>query len=618
MEQLGAASDRSVVNQAARDLYVNALPGTSPGLASLAVPEEVTHTVRGRSELVADLSAAVEQGGRIVVLHGNGGHGKTTLAVQFAHYTSVEVWWVDASSSTGLVEGLREVALRAGADGRAVKDAWTGASSAPEVLWSALDNRTRPWLLVLDNADDPAALSPGGRGAVGRGWLRTPKSTGTVLVTSRDSRRSAWGDRAVLLPVDVLGVEDAAAMLLELAPAAGDGSGARELAERLGGLPLALRLAGHYLRSTSGAVRLPGAVQPTTFAEYDSALADHPDADDREALSRTWELSLDLLAKRGRPRTRPLMRLLSVFAQAPVPVELLDAAVLASSDRFRGITPQELSVLVEDLRDLGLVEHREDALVLHPLVREANLRQAAGYGALRTDLLVRLVERLSLHDHSMWPLWRKLLPHCAEIDAGESEAVYVNTKTGVFFLGAGLLVEAEALLRRAVDGSVDLLGENREETISLRDVLAIVLWLVGRRDAALIELRTVLAWREQSLGTDHEITRRTRVDLAELASGQVPGASGRTERPERAEAELRELLKSQQVASGEHHIDVLMTVLNLVGVLVSENRLDEAEQELRRTVSSMERAMGRNGPLTTSVRDLLEEITDLRRATPPR
>lgn len=282
-----------MVNQAGRDLYVGVPPAGGPGLATLVVPEEVTHTIRGRADLLARLSSAA---GRVCVLHGNGGHGKTTVAVQFARQASTEVWWVDASSATSLAEGLREVALRAGADERAVKDAWAGAGSAPEVLWAALDARPDPWLLVLDNADDPTVLSPDGRVAAGRGWLRTPKPAGTVLVTSRDGRRSEWGDRALLLPVDVLDVADAAAVLLELAPHAGDEADARDLAERLGRLPPALRLAGHYLRSTGDAVRLPGAVQPRTFAEYDLALADHPDAADREALSRTWELSLDLLA----------------------------------------------------------------------------------------------------------------------------------------------------------------------------------------------------------------------------------------------------------------------------------------------------------------------------------
>ncbi len=409
------AFDRSTVQQAARDLYVNTSPSPSPGLATLVVPEEVTHPIRGRDDLLAELAAAVDLGGQVVVLHGNGGHGKTTVAVQFARQAGVEVWWVDASSATNVTEGLREVALRAGADEQAARNAWSGASSAPEVLWRALDTRTNPWLLILDNADDPQVLAPNGeRVATGRGWLRTPRSTGTVLITSRDGRRLEWGDRT-FITVDVLNAEDAAAVLLDLAPCAGAEADARDLAELLGGLPLALYLAGHYLRSTSQAVRLPGTVQPRTFAEYSQALADGAELGEHKTLAQTWELSLDLLAKRGQPLARPLLRLLSNFAPAPVPVELLDAAVLADSDVFAGITAQQLTFLVEDLRSLGLIDYQANALVLHPLVRDANLRQASGYDDVRLEMLTKVVLGRDPRDPRTWPLWPALLPHCAQL-----------------------------------------------------------------------------------------------------------------------------------------------------------------------------------------------------------
>lgn len=520
--------------------------------------------------MLADLAAAVELGGQVVVLHGNGGHGKTTVAVQFARQAAVEVWWVDASSATNIIEGLREVALRAGADEQAVRNAWSGASSAPEVLWAALNVRTKPWLLVLDNADDPQLLAPNGeRVATGRGWLRTPKSTGTVLITSRDGRRSEWGDR-LFVTVGVLDPEDAATVLLDLAPGAGAESDARDLAERLGGLPLGLSLAGHYLRSTSTAVRLPGTVQPRTFGEYRQALADGAELGEHETLARTWELSLNLLANRGRPLARPLLRLLSTFAPAPIPVELLDASVLANSEVFAGITAQQLTVLVEDLRSLGLVDYQPNALVLHPLVRDANLRQApSGYEDVRLEMLSEALKGLDPLAPSTWPLWRALLPHCEQLP---DSAIDVHLGAMLFCHCMGLDVDAGRLYRRVLPGLIAMSGEDAQETSTNRFRLAMVARQRGEHEFAEAEFRAVLAVQQRTLGPDHPDTKLTSASLA------APDG-GRQVSPE--EAELRALLADRIRALGGHHPDTLEVRLSLSRLLREQGLYFEAWGEYR-------------------------------------
>jgi len=54
------------------------------------------------------------------------------------------------------------------------------------------------------------------------------------------------------------------------------------------------------------------------------------------------ELSLDLLAVRGQPWARPVLRLVSFLAAAPIPYQLLDASVLAESEMFAGMTAARL------------------------------------------------------------------------------------------------------------------------------------------------------------------------------------------------------------------------------------------------------------------------------------
>ena len=151
-------------------------------------------------------------------------------------------------------------------------------------------------------------------------------------------------------PVGMLTTADGAQVLLDHA---GAGAGTREqacaLAGRLGGLALALDLAGRYL---ADARRLPLPAAITAFPAYQAALEregtpsvlDHPGTvhtapDGRRPISRTWDLSLNLLDDRGLPLARTLLRLLCVLADAPLPYQLLlDADVMACSPLFPAVT----------------------------------------------------------------------------------------------------------------------------------------------------------------------------------------------------------------------------------------------------------------------------------------
>jgi hypothetical protein len=114
------------------------------------------------------------------------------------------------------------------------------------VLWRCLNRLQRPWLLVVDNADDPTALGGYGRAvADGVGWLRPPTHRrGTVVVTSRDGRVEQWVPWVHLRHVPTLEPDSGADTLMDLAPDAGARGDARALAVALGGLPLAMELAG--------------------------------------------------------------------------------------------------------------------------------------------------------------------------------------------------------------------------------------------------------------------------------------------------------------------------------------------------------------------------------------
>ncbi|MCS7475694.1 FxSxx-COOH system tetratricopeptide repeat protein [Umezawaea endophytica] len=636
--QVCSATDAATVNQAARDLHVHTSAAQAPGLGSLTIPDEVAHTVRGRDTLLDELEVVVKQGNQVVVLHGNGGYGKTTVAVELARRLRdwVHVWWVDATSGTSVTEGLREVAVRAGAPRDSVRAAWSGQASAPDLLWKALDGFREPWLLVLDNADDARLLvADDHRVSTARGWLRTPRTGGAVVVTSRDGRRAVWGHRPRLHPVTVLEERDGAAVLRELAPGVGTERNARDLVAKLGGLPLALSLAGNYLGAISTTPRLPGSTQPRSYAEYGTALdesfrdtttaaAPGTELGERELLSRTWELSLAFLTNRGHFAARPLMRLLCTLAPSPIPVALLGASALSASPLFQGVTAQSLTTLVGDLGGFGLIEHRADAvdtITLHPLVREANRDQVDtvehrdDFAAAQVAMIRRVVADLDGTDPAQWPLWRLLLPHCSQLSYGVPAVVHADRRSALdlasvqsgaadFCAAVGFGLQAEQFYRRALATRLDLLGPEHPETLLTRRNFAGMRRDRGELAAAEAEYRAILAVHLRVLGPEHPDTLTTRGDLATTLHHQGYLAT--------AEVEYRDILAVHLRVLGPEHPDTLTTRSDLAWTLHHQGYPETAEAEYRDILAVHLRVLGPEHPDTLTTRDNLASTLRLR------
>lgn len=351
-------------------------PVRAPGALTVAPPlGRLDRRVRGREPLLDTLKQLVgKPTSGVRVLHGMGGSGKTTVALEIAAYAAalnVDVWWVTAKNPATLSAGMREVVAALGTPADLIDRAWSGRSSATDLLWRRLCDTPHPWLLVVDNADEPEHLAPYGRLAEGRGWIRpAAELPGLVLITSRDSSPTTWGPWATLHSVDALEEADATEVLWDLAgERAGSREDARLLTRRLGGLPLALRIAGSHLAAASAFPAWPGTTTVRTYADYRVALDERftellderppgrPGSDYSVPVTGTWELSLDLLERRGIAHARPLMRLLCCLGEAPVPlVGLLRPDRLADSSLLPGVTPQELFTALTSLADFGLVE----------------------------------------------------------------------------------------------------------------------------------------------------------------------------------------------------------------------------------------------------------------------
>src|SRR5215467_3832347 len=114
----------------------------APRLALLAGREELLAALDDR------LADSADEGPRVVALHGLGGAGKTSVAIEYAYRHLGEVgvaWQLPAEDATVLAAGFTELAAQIGPGGAA------GGGDPVVTVHSALAASPAPWLLIFDN-----------------------------------------------------------------------------------------------------------------------------------------------------------------------------------------------------------------------------------------------------------------------------------------------------------------------------------------------------------------------------------------------------------------------------------------------------------------------------------
>jgi tetratricopeptide (TPR) repeat protein len=598
LDELRAWIDREV-DIVAEDRGVEEVVETGWDLVPAAVRGPQVE-LRGRYDLLEQLVALARRpGGGPAVLVGEGGAGKSTLAAALAGQVrgwDRQVWWVSAADPAGLSVGLAEVARDLGGSRIDVESIAKGAADAAGRFWRLLERSPREWLLVLDDADDPWVLAAAGSPAGvqdGLGWARASRR-GLVVVTSREADPRMWA-AARLLPVGDLGMADAAQILRDLAPEAGDETEARALARRLGGLPLALYLAGAYLRS--------GVAQWPTFAAYDHAL----DAAEGTMVARTAEISLDGLAGHGIPQARTLLRLASCYAPTSIPTRILPMTGLAEA--------------LDGLRGVGLIQKGVAAVRLHPVVTAANRAHIEGPEVWHTavgHLVAALGElRFDLPEH--WPRYRLLGHHVLALLGAAAEhmdrehltrLVDAAAHTARAFNCSGAGMAAGSLCRAALAGGAALGGEDpavlrvrhqlawavadggdpaQAEAI-YRDVLGVRLRVLGDSHPETLDSRHEFAWVATCLGRWAQAEQRYRDTLRDSLTHQGPDAPGtlttrhelayaiaRQGRLEEALAAFRDVLQDRRRVLGEDHPQALQTQHALAWITARQGKWAQAE-----------------------------------------
>ena len=653
----GHAEDRGRVFQASGDQHISEHHHYGDAAAPPSGPDSVRRPAVGRPPVVLrDRAEVLErlrdgmragQGGEVYVLYGMGGCGKTAVACTLFQLATTEYGrvglWVSASDRASLRAGMLAVAADRGAGDGELLAARNGLRPAADLVWQYLDRSAEPWLLVLDNADQPEILRDGS-------WLRT-SPLGTVVVTTRRSA-AHWWPGAELQHIGVLPREDAARVLRDLAPHSGTQEEAAAIAERLGRLPLALTLAGGFLSQQ--------VLDPWTLETYGRHLDEGErvelidrgadalsERDPRHLVGLTWQLTLDVFEARGLPEATALLRLLARFAPEPLPLSLLDRAGISGVlprarcetalralldqsltelvdvgvrcaqshgvllDSVAAATPAEqvpvlnttavllLDTAVPDVPDAGPHDPLLRLLVPHGLA----LLRRIGDPSTSADALA-VVTRLSIALHrtgdylSAWETARAAADLGERLLGAEHRLVLAaRSRAGRALFRLGRYAEAEALLGCVRATQERLFGADDPDTLDSGHGLQLVLGNLGRRDEAVRLVRSTVAGRRRVLGAAHPLTLRSRSGmLVLLPASEIVAEDGGTLLSLPSEC-VRFLGADHTVTLGAHH--------NRAWALYLLGRFDEAGQEIRLVTEAYRRRFGPDYPIALSAQQLL-------------
>ena len=553
------------------------------------------------------LHGLLQDGSRVAIAaaSGMGGIGKTELAWQYANFHrehntySAGIWWVFVRDND-LAPQVLQKALRMGI---VPPDTLDNLEERLQFCYEEWAKQTSGnALLVLDDVSDYRAVQ--------RLLPRNPRFK--VLLTARQIVPPPVG----CLPLKVLKPEAALNLLRRTAgDLPGNGLGridaqledAQVLCQWLDYLPLGIELVGRYLRRKR-ALSLAEMLQRLQSQRLEARALQEAEAGmtARRGVAAAFELSWAEL----KPPARTLGCLLSVFALAPIPWELVveclpdwDEEELEDCRDYELLEQSLLSLVEDEISEpaqSGLVQPRYQ---LHALIREffaAKLQGQADAEILRSNFAVVLTAVAKTIPYpvtlEVQERVKEALPHLEVVAEQwshlleDNDAVWSFTSLARVAQGQSLWVEAEKWFKACLQMTEKRCGAEHSLTAKSLNNLALLYDAMGRYPEAEPLYVRSLSIYEQQLGADHPDTALSLNNLAALYY-----AMGRY-----AEAEplyVRSLsIYEQQL--GADHPNTATTLSNQAELYRAMGRYPEAEPLYVRSLAIREQQLGAEHPDT--------------------
>ncbi len=477
----------------------------------------------GREEVLMRLRDLLRRNRTAALTHvqaitGLGGIGKTQTAIEYAyrnrHYYHT-VLWFKADSPDILISEFVNAAQQLDLQEKNEQDQNRIVTAVKR--W--LEAHTS-WLLIFDNVEDPEKIAA---------YLPSTKN-GHILLTTRTQLPNSIAQH---IDLDKMELDEAALFLLRRINMISSRdtfkdvpltelTTAREIAEALDGLPLALDQAAAYIEETD--CRLVGYLQ--RYRSYQTklleirhgpaskvrqrSLPDHP-----EPVTKTLALSLEKVHEAS-AASADLLRLCAFLYPDGIAEEILTEGAPELGRTLRSVAKNTLTldeIIAESLR-YSLIRRDAEArtLSIHRLV-QAVLKESMTKNMQRqwAERTVRAVNR-AFPDvkFETWQRCQRCLPHaqtCASLIEQWSmtfpEAIQLLDRTGLYLQERAQYAQAEALLQRSLMLREQTLGSEHLGVAASIDALADVYFSEGKYVLADSLFQRSLAIREKFLAPDH-------------------------------------------------------------------------------------------------------------------
>lgn len=572
------------------------------------VPHPRNDAFTGREQILTDLRADLLKKGK-QALFGLGGVGKTQIAVEYAYrhqheYTAM--LWCFAGTEQSVRGGYAAIS--------ALLDLPEKDSQEQAKVTDAVKNwleQNTGWLLVLDNADEPAMLKP----------FLPQQGKGHTLLTSRAYSFQKIG---LVAPreVNVLSPDEAREFLFRRT-----GKGPTEkspeaaaLAKELGYLPLALEQAAAYIAETGASFSsyLTGyRKQGLKLLEKQGPVMGNDEKEQQKrTVATTWALNFADIEKNF-PASEDLLRLSAFLAPDSIPLELLENGAAELPEKLAGAAdnPLVLDELLSPLLRFSLIRRDEEKRTysIHPLVQEV-IRD----GLSKEDQKVWAEQTVrAMHaafpdvtKFENWPTLDRFLPHalsCATfiepLNIELPEAARLLNHAGYYLDDRAEYSQAERLYRQALAIREKILKPEHCDIATSLNNLALLYQNEGRYVEAEPLYRRALVIVEKVLGPEHPTTAASLNNLALLLKTQ--GKHQEAERLYRRALEIKEKVLGPEDSATATSLNNLALLLNIQG------KQQEAEPLYRRALEIREKVLGPDHPLTaTSLNNLAALLDD--------
>ncbi|KAH1419519.1 hypothetical protein KXX32_008710, partial [Aspergillus fumigatus] len=431
------------------------------------------------------------QSRKVAIIHGLGGMGKTQLAIRFARDHKDDfsaIFWLSGKDRGTLLQSLNSILPRlpgqSHADG-ALKDEEVEQRARYVLKWLALEGNSR-WLIIFDNIDQ---YSPSNN-RIGDAYDITEffpgADHGSILITSRLQGLTELGKS---FPIHRLDMKDAIQLLLQSSRLSMNTT-AKELesnpdtvalASRLDGLPMAIVIAGAFMRETGTSIT--EYLQYYTTSWSDLQLHSNPERQYQQGnMLQTWMISYREIQKRDRNAAK-LLLFLARFDNRDIWFELIKSSCHSQNLPIwleRTISSvMAFKIGVKALIGFSLLEAKEQegGYSMHPVVQDWCSHLASADITLNSTQLNELalvsvgytVPSAGVRNYSK--LQQRLIPHADYVRSrdcpGYDIAVWgAFDGLGDLYFGQGKLQEAEEMYQRALAGKEEALGPDHTSTLN--------------------------------------------------------------------------------------------------------------------------------------------------------